>query len=147
MFWHRKRAHTPIVDDEPDAESGLATGSRRGQAFVELALSMPLMLLIMLGTLDVGQVFVDYIQLRNGCREAASYGARDAHDPRERFLVRAHDDRGPRQRDARVLVRHGHADAALSGIDRDDTHADALPRDRRSVTFPRDGRSNDGWRW
>ena len=48
-----------------------------GQAFVEFALGMPLMLLIMLGTLDVGQVFIDYVQLRNGCREAASFGARN----------------------------------------------------------------------
>jgi Flp pilus assembly protein TadG len=64
----------------PDRESGIAGGKQRGQAFVELALGMPLMLLIMLGTLDVGQVFVDYVQLRNGCREAASYGARHPAD-------------------------------------------------------------------
>ncbi len=54
--------------------------ARRGQAFVELALGLPLMLLIMLGTLDLGQMFVGYVQLRNGCREAASYGARHPTD-------------------------------------------------------------------
>lgn len=48
-----------------------------GQAFVEFALGLPLMLLIMLGTLDIGQVFIDYVQLRNACREAASFGARN----------------------------------------------------------------------
>ncbi len=52
----------------------------RGQAFVEFALGLPLMLLIMLGTLDVGQLFIDYVQLRNGCREAAAYGARHPLD-------------------------------------------------------------------
>jgi len=61
-------------------EAGPATTDRKktaGQAFVEFALGLPLMLLIMLGTLDVGQVFIDYVQLRNACREAASYGARN----------------------------------------------------------------------
>jgi Flp pilus assembly protein TadG len=61
---------------------GIKTSDRgeRGQAFVELALGLPLMLLIMLGTLDVGQLFIGYVQLRNGCREAASYGARHPTD-------------------------------------------------------------------
>lgn len=56
-----------------------ATDGRKtpGQAFVEFALGLPLMLLIMLGTLDIGQVFIDYVQLRNACREAASFGARN----------------------------------------------------------------------
>jgi hypothetical protein len=38
------------------------------------------MLLIMLGTLDLGQMFIGYVQLRNGCREAAAYGARHPLD-------------------------------------------------------------------
>ena len=33
------------------------------------------MLFIMVGTLDIGQVFIDYVALRNGCREGASYAA------------------------------------------------------------------------
>jgi hypothetical protein len=51
-------------------------GKRRGQSIVELALSMPIMLLLMLGTIDVGRVFFDYVQLRNAVREGAGYGAR-----------------------------------------------------------------------
>lgn len=59
----------------------------RGQALVEFAFGLPLMLLIMAGTLDIGQVFIDYVALRNGCREGASYAARN---PGESF-----DDGGP----------------------------------------------------
>jgi len=42
---------------------------------VELALALPLLLLLMLGTIDIGRVFIDYIQLRNGAFEGARYGA------------------------------------------------------------------------
>jgi Flp pilus assembly protein TadG len=51
-------------------------GVRSGQGIVELALSMPLLLLLMLGTIDLGRVFFDYVQLRNAVREGAGYGAR-----------------------------------------------------------------------
>lgn len=51
-----------------------------GQALVEFALGLPLMLLIMLGTLDIGQMFIDYVTMRNGVREAASYAARNPDD-------------------------------------------------------------------
>jgi Flp pilus assembly protein TadG len=37
---------------------------------------MPLLLLLMLGTIDIGRVFFDYVQLRNAVREGAGYGAR-----------------------------------------------------------------------
>ena len=50
-------------------------GSERGQSLVELALTMPLLLLLMLGTLDVGQMFFGYIELRNAVREGAGYGS------------------------------------------------------------------------
>ena len=52
------------------------TRKRRGQSIVELAFALPLLLLIMLGTIDVGRVFFDYIQLRNAVREGAGYGAK-----------------------------------------------------------------------
>jgi hypothetical protein len=41
-------------------------GTRSGQGVVEL----------MLGTIDIGRVFFDYIELRNAAREGAGYGAR-----------------------------------------------------------------------
>ena len=51
-----------------------------GQSIVELALTMPLLLLVMLGTIDVGRVFLDYIEMRNAVVEGATYGARHPLD-------------------------------------------------------------------
>ena len=47
-----------------------------GQSLVELAVSLPILMLLMLGTLDLGRMFFDYIQLRGAVREGAAYGAR-----------------------------------------------------------------------
>ena len=55
-------------------------GTKSGQGIVELALAVPVMLLLMLGTIDIGRVFFDYIELRNGAREGAGYGARLPND-------------------------------------------------------------------
>ncbi len=55
-------------------------GKRRGQSLVELAFAMPLLLLLLLGTLDFGRLFFDYIQIRNAAREGAAYGARMPDD-------------------------------------------------------------------
>jgi Flp pilus assembly protein TadG len=52
----------------------------RGQSLVEFAFGLPLLLLILLGTLDLGQMFFEYIDLRNAVREGASYGARNPTD-------------------------------------------------------------------
>jgi Flp pilus assembly protein TadG len=41
---------------------------------------MPLLLLLMLGTLDLGQMFFGYIQVRNAVREGAAYGSRHPDD-------------------------------------------------------------------
>ena len=54
--------------------------ARSGQGIVELAFALPLLLLIMLGTIDIGRVFYDYVQLRNAVREGAGYGARMPND-------------------------------------------------------------------
>ncbi len=48
----------------------------RGQSLVELALALPVLLLLLLGTIDLGRAFFDYIQMRNGAFEGARYGAR-----------------------------------------------------------------------
>ena len=52
----------------------------RGQSVVELALALPLLLLLMLGTIDIGRVFIDYIQIRNGVFEGARYGSTQPSD-------------------------------------------------------------------
>jgi len=56
------------------------SGKSPGQSLVELAFALPLLLLIMLGTIDLGRVFFDYIQLRNAVREGAAYAARNPND-------------------------------------------------------------------
>jgi len=38
-------------------------------------LALPILLLLMLGTVDLGRMFFDYIDLRNAAREGAGYGA------------------------------------------------------------------------
>ena len=57
------------------------TGHRRqGQSLVELGVALPFVLLLMLGTLDLGRMFFDYIELRNAVREGAAYGSRNPDD-------------------------------------------------------------------
>lgn len=50
--------------------------AKRGQGLVEFAFCLPLMLLLVLGTLDFGQVFFEYIQMRSAVREGAVFAAR-----------------------------------------------------------------------
>lgn len=47
----------------------------RGQNLVELAIVMPLLLLILMGVIDLGRAFHAYIVVENAAREAARYGA------------------------------------------------------------------------
>jgi Flp pilus assembly protein TadG len=44
---------------------------RRGQAFVELALILPVIMILLMGVLDLGPVFYRYEAIANGAREAA----------------------------------------------------------------------------
>ena len=57
-----------------------APRQRRGQSLVELSLALPFLLLIMLGTIDLGRMFFDYIQIRNAAMEGAQYGSRNPTD-------------------------------------------------------------------
>jgi Flp pilus assembly protein TadG len=71
-----------------------SAAGHRGQSLVEFAFGLPLMLLILLGTLDLGQMFFDYIELRNAVREGASYGARNPTDTTGiKAWVTGHGDR------------------------------------------------------
>jgi Flp pilus assembly protein TadG len=53
---------------------------RAGQSMVEMGICLPMLMLLMLGTLDVGRVFFDYIELRNAVVEGATYGTRHPSD-------------------------------------------------------------------
>jgi PKD repeat protein len=54
------------------------SGSRRGQSLVEFALVLPVMLLIVVGGIDLGRVFLGWVSLNNTTRIAASYAASNA---------------------------------------------------------------------
>lgn len=47
----------------------------KGQSMVELALALPTLLLLVLGIVDVGRVFIGYIEMRNAVFEGARYGS------------------------------------------------------------------------
>src|SRR5664280_2225335 len=48
---------------------------RRGQALVEFAFVVPLMLFVLLIAIDFGRLFFTYIQRSNAAREGAAYGS------------------------------------------------------------------------
>lgn len=56
----------------------LIPGSEEGQSLVELALALPLMLLILLGISDVGRAFYYTTTIANAARAGAAYAAANA---------------------------------------------------------------------
>ncbi len=57
----------------------LARRRRRGQGLVELAVVLPLLLLILLGAIDLGRVFFAYAAISNAAYEAARQAARGGY--------------------------------------------------------------------
>lgn len=53
-------------------------GRIRGQSLVEFALTLPILLLLILGGLDFGRVFLGWVSLNNTARIAASFAASNA---------------------------------------------------------------------
>ncbi len=52
-----------------------STGSRTGQSLVELALILPLLLVLFLGAVDFGRAFFGWVALNNASRVGANYAA------------------------------------------------------------------------
>jgi len=50
--------------------------SERGQSLVELALVLPLLILLLMGIADLGRAFYSYIEITNAAREGARYAVR-----------------------------------------------------------------------
>jgi len=46
-----------------------------GQSLTELAISLPLLFMILLGVVDLGRLYYSYITITNAAREGARYGA------------------------------------------------------------------------
>jgi len=51
------------------------TRSERGQSLVELAITLPILILLLLGTLDFGMAIFSYSMLRDAAQEGAFYGS------------------------------------------------------------------------
>src|ERR671932_178674 len=47
----------------------------RGQSLIELALTLPILMLILTGVLDLGRAYYAYITVTNAAREGARWGA------------------------------------------------------------------------
>ena len=55
--------------------SRLLRRGERGQSLVEFAMVLPLFLVVVFGIVDFGRAYSAYVQLNNGAREGARYGA------------------------------------------------------------------------
>jgi Flp pilus assembly protein TadG len=62
-------------------EKNLSFLKSRGQSLTELALLLPLLVLILLGTVDLARVYNSYVTLTNAAREGARYGATHPLNP------------------------------------------------------------------
>jgi Flp pilus assembly protein TadG len=52
-----------------------ATQSEHGQSLVELAITLPILILLLLGTVDFGMAIFSYSMLRDAAQEGAFYGS------------------------------------------------------------------------
>lgn len=51
------------------------TGQERGQSLVEVAISLPVLILLLLGTIDFGMALFSYAIIRDAAQEGALYGS------------------------------------------------------------------------
>lgn len=75
---------------------------KRGQALVELALVLPLLLLLVMGTMEFGRIFHSYLLITNASREGA------------RTAITGTDDNGIRTIVKDVTVSLGLTDAQIT---------------------------------
>ncbi|HEY6202141.1 MAG TPA: TadE/TadG family type IV pilus assembly protein [Candidatus Limnocylindria bacterium] len=54
-----------------------------GQSLVEVALALPVLLLIVIGIVDIGRLYAYKVAVTNAAREAAFYGARDPQSAKD----------------------------------------------------------------
>ncbi len=56
---------------------------QKGQSLVEVAISLPIILLILLGAFDIGMAFFSYSIIRESAQEGALYGSFNPHNKAE----------------------------------------------------------------
>jgi Flp pilus assembly protein TadG len=66
---------------------------QKGQSLVEVALTMPLLILILMGILDLGRAYWTYITLSDAAAEGAAYAAINPTDTAQ-AIARAADSSG-----------------------------------------------------
>jgi Flp pilus assembly protein TadG len=66
----------------------------RGQSLIEVALMVPLLLLVVVGIVDVGRIYVSKAAVTNAAREAVALAARDSQATKESICQRARDELG-----------------------------------------------------
>src|SRR5215211_4856834 len=69
--------HQPEFFGNYEQKPGATQARTPGQGIVEFALALPFLMLIMLGTIDLGRMFFDYIDMRSAVVEGAQYAARN----------------------------------------------------------------------
>ena len=68
---------------------------RKGQAAVELALILPVILLILMGLLDLGRLFYFEVAITNAAREGARYGAAHPEKTKAQIIEQAKNEASP----------------------------------------------------
>ncbi|MCL6560135.1 MAG: pilus assembly protein [Firmicutes bacterium] len=63
-------------------------GNARGQALVELALVLPILILLVMGAIEFGRVFNSYLLITNASREGARAGITGEYDTEIRTRVK-----------------------------------------------------------
>ena len=76
--------------------------TERGQTLVELALVLPIIILILFGTLEFGRIFHSYIVITNAAREGARLGALGKSD--EEIISRIREVSPLYQADTRLRI-------------------------------------------
>jgi DNA-binding CsgD family transcriptional regulator/Flp pilus assembly protein TadG len=65
-----------------------------GQSLIEVALALPLLLLIFIGIMDIGRVYAFKTTVTNSAREAAMFAARDPQATNDEICQRARNELG-----------------------------------------------------
>jgi Flp pilus assembly protein TadG len=74
--------------------SGIARAEEHGQSLVEVALMLPVLLLIVLGLVDITRLYSFKTAATNAAREAAIYAARDPQVTANQVCQRARNELG-----------------------------------------------------
>lgn len=69
------REHARLTPEVPPGDARWRRHGSRGQSLVELAMTMPMLLLMVLFGLDFGRVFLGWVSLSQATREAANFAA------------------------------------------------------------------------